>query len=63
MATLFLRSVVSLIQQRAYWKNKTTEDMWKGWKIKRGVCDNYYVSYSEELEPHILPRAASKDEL
>jgi len=37
-------------------KSKTTEDMWKGYKIKRGVW-NYYVSYLEEFESFILPRA------
>jgi len=39
-------------------KSKTTVNgMWKGWEIKRGVWNNYYVSYSEEFEPLILPRA------
>jgi len=44
-------------------KSKTTEDMWWGRKIKSSVWENYYVSYSEEFEPLILPRAAFKDEL
>jgi len=44
-------------------KSKTTDDMWKGWKIKRGIWNNYYVSYSEEFESLILSRAAFKDEL
>jgi len=44
-------------------KSKTTEDMWWGRKIKRSVWNNYYVSYSEEFEPLILPRAAFKDEV
>jgi len=44
-------------------KSKTTEDMWKGCRFKRGVRNYYYVSYSEEKEPLILPRAAFKDEL
>jgi len=44
-------------------KSKTTEDMWKGWKIKTDVWKNYYVSYSKEFEPLILPRAAFKDKL
>jgi len=26
---------------------KTTEDMWKEWKIKRSVWNNYYVSYTQ----------------
>jgi len=43
-------------------KNKTIDSMWEGWKIKRDVWKNYYVSYSEEFEPLILPRAAFKDE-
>jgi len=44
-------------------KNGTIENMWKRWKgIKRG-WDIYYVSYSEEFEPLILPRATFKDEL
>jgi len=36
-------------------KSKTTEDMWAGWRFKRGVWDYYYASYSEEFEPLILP--------
>jgi len=44
-------------------KSKTTDGMWKGWEIKRGVWNHYYVSYSEEFEPILLPRAAFKDEL
>jgi len=39
-----------------------SEDMWR-WKIKRGVWNNYYVSYSEESEPLILLRAVFKDKL
>jgi len=42
-------------------KNET-KDMWEGRRLKRG-WDIYYVSYSEEFEPLILPRAAFKDEL
>jgi len=33
-------------------KNKTPEDVWKGYRFKRDVWD-YYVSYSEEFEPLI----------
>jgi len=44
-------------------KSKTTEDMWEGRRLKRSVWNNYYVSYSEEFEPLILPRAAFKDKL
>jgi len=47
--------------------SKTTNGMWRemiyGSEIKRSVWNNYYVSYSEEFEPLILPRAAFKDEL
>jgi len=46
--------------------NRTTDDMWYvriyGSEIKRSVWNNYYVSYSEEFEPLILPRAAFKVE-
>jgi len=44
-------------------KYGTIENMWKERKgMKRGWYI-YYVSYSEEFEPLILPRAAFKDEL
>jgi len=42
-------------------KNGTTEEMWEGCRLKRGVWNHYYVSYSRD--PLILPRAAFKDEL
>jgi len=44
-------------------KSKTTDGIWKGWKIKRGIWNHYYVSYSRVFHPLILPRAAFKDEL
>jgi len=44
-------------------KSKTSEDMWEGRRLKRDVWDYYYLSYSEEFEPILLPRAAFKDEL
>jgi len=38
-------------------KNETTEDMWAGrYRLKRDVWDYYYLSYSEEFEPILLPR-------
>jgi len=41
-------------------KNRIIENMWKGWiGIKRG-WDNYYVSYSEEFDPLILPELRLK---
>jgi len=40
-------------------KSKTSEDMWEGCKLKRGVWNHYYVSYSEKVKPILLPRAAS----
>jgi len=43
-------------------KSKTSEDMWEGCRLKRGVWNHYYVSYSEKFEPILLPRAAFKDE-
>jgi len=44
-------------------KSKTSEDMWEGeCRLKRGVWNHYYVSYSR-FDPLILPRAAFKDEL
>jgi len=47
--------------------SKTTNGMWYeriyGSTIKRSVWNNYYVCYTEEFEPLILPRAAFKDEL
>jgi len=44
-------------------KSKTSEDMWEGCRLKRGVWNHYYISYSERFEPILLPRAAFKDEL
>jgi len=44
-------------------KNETIEDMREGCRLKRGVWNHYYVSYSRVFNPLILPRAAFKDEL
>jgi len=44
-------------------KCKTPEDMWEGCRFKRDVWNYYYISYSEEGEPLVLPRAAFKDQL
>jgi len=39
-------------------KSKTPEDVWEGCRFKRDVWEYYYISYSEEFEPILLPRAA-----
>jgi len=39
-------------------RSKTSEDMWEGRRLKRDVWEYYYLSYSEEFEPILLPRAA-----
>jgi len=45
-------------------KNKTTEDMWEGWhRLKRDVWNYYYLSYSEEFEPILLPRLCFVNEV
>jgi len=44
-------------------KNQTTEDMWEGeCRLKSGVWNHYYISYSRVFKPLILPRAAFKAE-
>jgi len=43
-------------------KNETNEDMWEGRKLKRGVWNHYYVSYSGVSDP-LIRRAAFKDKL
>jgi len=33
-------------------KNETNEDMWEGCRLKKGVWNHYYVSYSRVSDPH-----------
>jgi len=49
--------VVGCFKESATHILKTTEDMWEGWhRLKRDVWNYYYLSYSEEFEPILLPR-------
>jgi len=35
-------------------KSKTTEDMWEGRRLKRGIWDHYYVSYSRRRDSYYV---------